>query len=118
MEADYGIDDWPDEFTREEMLEQHAHLLEEECRMFNEELSRYRKNMAKLIDMHAEASVERDKLRAELAAANAHISRMNNEAYERGRTIGALKGILSQREAVMRQFNVPQVYFGSPLTEL
>ena len=61
MDADYGIDEWPDGFTREEILEQHAHLLEEECRMLNEELSRYRKNMAKLIDMQSGVSAERDK---------------------------------------------------------
>ncbi len=79
MDIDYEADDRPDEFTREEMLEQHAHLLEEECRMLNEELSRYRKNMAKLIDMHNTASIQRDKLRAELTAANDHISRLNIE---------------------------------------
>lgn len=118
MDADYGIDEWPDEFTREEMLEQHAHLLEEECRMLNEELSRYRKNMAKLVGMHSDISVERDKLRAELTAANTYIAELRNDSYERGRTIGALKTILTQRDAVMRQFQIPEDYFGSPWINL
>jgi chromosome segregation ATPase len=118
MDADFGSDDWSDEFTREEMLEQHAHRLEEECRMLNEELSRYRKNMAKLIDMHGTASGDCEKLRIALAAAKADISRLHNDTYERGRTIGALKAILSQRDSVMRQFGVPEDYFGSPRTDL
>ena len=58
--------EWPDEFTREEMLEQQSHLLTEECQMVKKELSRYRKDLAKLVDMHSVVSAERDKLRAEL----------------------------------------------------
>lgn len=50
------------EFTWEEM----SRPLTEECHMLQKELSRYRKNMAKLIDMHNDAAAERDKLRIEL----------------------------------------------------
>jgi hypothetical protein len=38
--------EWPDGFTREEMLEQQSRLLVEECHMLQKELSRYRQNMA------------------------------------------------------------------------
>lgn len=31
--------EWPDEFTREEMLEQQSHLLVEECHLLQKELS-------------------------------------------------------------------------------
>ena len=65
--------DWPDEFTREEMLEQQSRLLIEECRMLQTDLSRYRKNMAKLIDMHNDMAAERDMLRAQLRERNSHV---------------------------------------------
>ncbi|WP_431746547.1 hypothetical protein [Pseudomonas sp.] len=65
--------EWPDEFTREEMLEQQSRLLTQECHMLQKELSRYRKNMAKLIDMHNDMTVERDMLRAQLRERNSHV---------------------------------------------
>lgn len=92
--------EWPDEFTREEMLEQHARLLEEECRMFQEELSRYRKNMAKLIDMHTDVTVERDKLRAELKETAARLSDTLRDNAALANRIGGLESCREQLEAL------------------
>lgn len=66
MDSTSKIDEWSAEFTREEILKQHVHLIEEENRLLQDELSRYRKNMPKLVDMHNDVTVVRDKLRAEL----------------------------------------------------
>lgn len=92
--------DWPDEFTREEMLEQHARLLEEECRMFQKALSRYRKNMAKLIDMHSDVSAERDKLRAELKETATRLSDTLRENSALANRIGGLESCREQLEEI------------------
>lgn len=92
--------DWPDEFTREEMLEQHARLLEEECRMFQEELSRYRKNMARLIDMHTDVSLERDRLRAELRETAARLSDTLQDNAALANRIAGLESCREQLEAL------------------
>ena len=68
MEATHEAE-WPDEFTREEMLEQQSRLLIEELRLLQDEVSRQRKNIAKLIDMNSEVTKERDALRIDLAKA-------------------------------------------------
>lgn len=105
--------EWPDEFTREEMIEQQSRLLVEECRMLQEELSRYRKNLAQMIDLHAEVSTERDRLRSRHAELSNHIDELRGEPAQRNDKIAALQIILAQRESVMRQYKVPEVYFGS-----
>lgn len=48
------------------MIEQQSHLLAEERHMLQRDLSRYRKNMAKLIDMHEAVTAERGPLRITL----------------------------------------------------
>ncbi|WP_342655038.1 hypothetical protein [Pseudomonas sp. F3-2] len=78
---DYEAEDWPDIPTQEEMMRQHIHLIELECQMLQEELSRYRKNVAKLIDIHNEVTIERDKLRAELKGASERIGKLNTKAF-------------------------------------
>jgi regulator of replication initiation timing len=110
--------EWPDEFTREEMLEQQSRLLIEEIRMVQQELSRYRKNMAKLIDMLNDVTVDRDTLRKRLERADARISNLQTDTYESSRIIGSLERILAQREAVMRTHNIPQQFFGEPWTSV
>jgi hypothetical protein len=66
MDIDTETDYWPDEFTREEMLEQQSLLLIEECRTLQVDLSRCRKNIAMLIDMNIALAAQRDRLRDEL----------------------------------------------------
>jgi regulator of replication initiation timing len=106
--------DWPDEFTREEMLEQQSLLLIEECRALQEEVSRHRKNLAQLIDINSEVTAERDKLRKQKAELDQHLEDLRLESHQRSDRIASLQLILAQREAVMRQYKVPEVYFGSP----
>ncbi|WP_296254893.1 MULTISPECIES: hypothetical protein [unclassified Pseudomonas] len=92
--------EWPDEFSREEMLEQHAHLLEEECRMFQQELSRYRKNMARLIAMHTDVSIERDSLRAELKETATRLSDTLRDYAALANRIAGLEICREQLEAL------------------
>ena len=54
--------------TREELLEQQCRLLESECGDLLADLSRARQNVARLVDMHAEAESAREKATKELTA--------------------------------------------------
>lgn len=94
--------EWPDEFTREEMLEQQSHLLTEECQMVKKELSRYRKNLEKLVDMHSVVSVERDKLRAELIQTKSRLSDCLLENSSLNNRIGGLESCRDQMAAIHR----------------
>lgn len=111
--ADGEAEPWPDEFTREEMIEQQNILLVEECRMLQEDLTRYRQNLAKLVDMHASVTTERDKLACDVKKMAAEISRQNIQGSEYWRQIDSLKRVLDQRETVMREHGVPDRYFGT-----
>ncbi|WP_296254913.1 MULTISPECIES: hypothetical protein [unclassified Pseudomonas] len=83
--------EWPNEFTREEMLEQQSRLLIEECHMLQKELSRYRKNLAKMIDMHNEVTIERDKLRVDLKQTEARLSGCLLELSSLGNRVAGLE---------------------------
>lgn len=111
------IEEWADEFSREEMLEQQSRLLIEEVRLLQEDLTRYRTNVAKLVDMNAEVTRERDKLRTELTAAKWQISKLNVAACENWKRFNTLQRTLTQRDEVMRQHGVPEHYFGTPASE-
>lgn len=67
-EVDYNAEDWLGNPTREEMLEQHAKLVEAECNSMRLEIDRYRKNQAKLVAMLTAAVSERDQFKRELDA--------------------------------------------------
>jgi hypothetical protein len=71
--------EWPDLFTREEMLEHQSRLLIEECHLLQKELSRQRKNIAKLIGMHADATLERDKLRRLLSRTESQLFKRHED---------------------------------------
>lgn len=103
--------EWPDEFTREEMLEQQSRLLIEELRLLQDEVSRQRKNIAKLVDMNSEVTKEREAARADLLKAKETITRLNAESYEQSREIASLKLKVSQREAVLREHKVPGHFY-------
>ncbi|MFK3971217.1 hypothetical protein ACI2KS_10870 [Pseudomonas sp. NPDC087358] len=92
--------DWQDDFTREQMLEQQSHLLTMECHMLQKELSRYRKNLAKLIDMHGDVTVERDRLRVELTKTQARLSDCLRENSSLSNRIGGLEGCRDQLAAI------------------
>jgi chromosome segregation ATPase len=92
--------EWPDGFTREEMLEQQSRLLVEECHMLQKELSRYRKNMAKLIGMHADVAAERDELRARLRKIEVQLSGCQREKSALGNRVAGLESCREQLEAV------------------
>ncbi|AVX22770.1 Uncharacterized protein ALO42_01093 [Pseudomonas syringae pv. atrofaciens] len=62
------------------MLKQHAHLVSEENRLLRDEVDRYRKHVTKLIDMHNDAALERDKLRIKLRDADSRISDLLRDA--------------------------------------
>lgn len=111
--------EWPDELTREEMLEQQSRLLREECRLLRDDLARYRQNIAKLVNMNAEVAIERDKLRSEMKVARELLQRKENESYEQSREIGSLQRVVHQHRAVMREHNVPeQLYDYKTTTDL
>jgi len=105
--------EWPDEFTREEMLEQQSNLLIEECRMLQDEVSRYRQNLAKLIDMNATVTSERDNLRKTLGAAERRVSELIADKYEQSRRIGSLQSIIDQHKMLLREHKVPGHYVES-----
>lgn len=92
--------EWPCDFTREEMLEQQSRLLIEECHMLQKELSRYRKSMAKLIGMHADVALERDKLRARLRKIEVQLSDCQRDKSALGNRVAGLESCREQLEAI------------------
>lgn len=102
MTIEYDAENWPDNPTREEMMRQHIHLLEEECRLFQLELNRYRKNLAKLIDIHTDVTIERDKIRAELKQTEARLSDCLRENSSLSNRIGGLEGCRDQLEEIYK----------------
>lgn len=97
MEASQEAE-WPDEFTREEMLEQQSRLLIEECHLLQREVSRYQKNVAKLIDLNAEVTIERDRLRSELRQSQKHLSDCYVENSLLGNRVAGLERCRKQLE--------------------
>jgi regulator of replication initiation timing len=91
--------EWPDGFTREEMLEQQSRLLVEECHMLQKELSRYRKNIAKLIGMHSDVALERDQLRARLRRIEVQLSDCLRDKSALGNRVAGLESFRDQLEA-------------------
>ncbi|WP_062390435.1 hypothetical protein [Pseudomonas abietaniphila] len=118
MEATHEAE-WPDEFTREEMLEQQSRLLIEECRVLQDEVSRHRKNIAKLVDINNQVTKEREMLRVDLAKAEETIARLNAESSDTLREVRLLKTRLDQHKAILREHKVPGYYYepdwGAPL---
>lgn len=98
--------EWPDEFTREEMLEQQSRLLIEECHMLQKELSRYRKNMAKLIDMHKDVTIERDQLRITLKETETRLSDCLRENSSMGNRINGLENCRQQLEDLHKTLRI------------
>lgn len=94
------------------MIEQQNILLLEECRMLQEDLTRYRQNLAKMVDLNTIVTAERDRLRRQLEEHISELSRMRLNACEDWKTIDGLKRVVAQREAVMRQHGVPDYYSG------
>ena len=105
--------EWPDSFTREEMLEQQSHLLVEECHLLQKELSRYRKNMARLIRMHAEASRERDNLRAQLRKTEIQLSDCRRESSALRNRVAGLESCRDQLEAIHKSLRLSLDYGGT-----
>ncbi|MCQ2994001.1 hypothetical protein NLO95_07710 [Pseudomonas syringae] len=116
MDIDYDAENWPFSPTPEEMQRQHVHLIEQECRLLQEELSRYRQNTAKLVEMHSEITAERNMLRTKLAEANTRVSECLRTAAEDWKRINSLKMIASQvddlrieRQALLNQISALSV---------
>lgn len=95
--------EWPGEFTREEILEQQSRLLIEERHLLEKELSRYRKNMAKLIGMYTELKLERDDLRAQLRETERHLSDSRRESSALGNRVAGLESCRDQLEAIHKE---------------
>lgn len=102
MEIDFEADDWPDCPTTEQMQRQHIHLIEEENRLIQEELSRFRKHVVKLVDMHTEVSVERDNARRDLAQARAQLSDCLREKSALGNQVRGLEKCRDQLDEIHR----------------
>lgn len=111
MDIDFA-DDWLGSPTDEQMLRQHAHLVTEENLLLRIEINRYRNHVARLVDMHAQVTKERDGLRKELAEANGRISDLLRTACENWKTVNSLQYCLEQREALLMQHNVPPRMWG------
>jgi len=92
--------EWQDEFTREEMLEQQSRLLIEECHMLQKELSRCRKNMEKLVDLHDKVAVERDTIKEEFTQTAARLSDCLRENSFLKNEIGGLRQCREQLEEI------------------
>ncbi|AHG41149.1 hypothetical protein N018_13420 [Pseudomonas syringae CC1557] len=100
MNIDYA-EDWPFCPTEEQMLKQHAHLVSEENRLLRDEVDRYRKHVTKLVDMHNDAALERDKLRIKLKAADSRISDLLRDSCDSWGKIDSLKRILHQHRTLL-----------------
>lgn len=70
MNIDEDTCEWLGCPTPLEMHKQHALLLENEIQELHLQLRKAREDIYGLVRMHAELSIERDKLRAELKASN------------------------------------------------
>ncbi len=101
MNVDYA-EDWPFCPTEEQMLKQHGHLVSEENRLLRDEVDRYRKHVTKLIDMHNDAALERDKLRIKLRDADSRISDLLRDSCNSWATINSQKYVIDQHREVMR----------------
>jgi phage shock protein A len=93
---------WPDMFSREEMLEHQSRLLIEECHLLQKELSRHRKNIAKLIGMHENVTLERDKLRSLLTSTVSQLSDCRRQCSALGNRVTGLESCKDQLEAIHR----------------
>jgi predicted nuclease with TOPRIM domain len=91
MTIDYDAENWLGNPTREEVLEQHAKLVEAECNCMRLEFGRFRKNQATLVDMLTTTIGERDRLRKELGSATRQLAALR-EQVESGEW---LKGLTS-----------------------
>ena len=105
-DIDYA-EDWPDQPTDEEMTRHHLFLVEQEVRLLEIELARYRNHVARLVDMHAKVSGERDDMRKQLAQANERISDLLRNDCETWKKINSLQNQLAQRGALLTQYKVP-----------
>ncbi|WP_024645857.1 hypothetical protein [Pseudomonas syringae] len=111
MNIDYA-EDWPFCPTEEQMLKQHAHLVAEENRLLRDEVDRYRKHVTKLIDMHNDAALERDKLRIKLKAADSRISDLLRDSCDSWGKIDSLNRIVEQHRAVMLEAGISPERWG------
>ncbi|KPY92044.1 Uncharacterized protein ALO43_03375 [Pseudomonas tremae] len=81
---------------------QYAHLISEENRLLRDEVDRYRRHVTKLINMHNDAALERDKLRVKLRDAESRISDLLRDACDSWKTINSQKYAIDQYREVMR----------------
>jgi len=80
------------------MLEQQSRLLIEECHLLQKKVSRYRKNIAKLVDLNAEVTIERDSLRSELRHSQKRLSDCHVENSLLGNRVAGLERCRKQLE--------------------
>ncbi|AAY37799.1 hypothetical protein [Pseudomonas syringae] len=111
MNIDYA-EDWPLCPTEEQMLKQHAHLVSEENRLLRDEVDRYRNHVTKLIDMHNDAALERDRLRIKLRDADSRISNLLREACDSWKQTNSLEQVIEQHRLLLRNANVDPVMWG------
>lgn len=105
-------DDWPYNPTEEEMIRQHAHLVSEENRLLSAEVARYRNHLAKVIDMHNTASVERDRHALKLREAESRVSDLLRSAADAWGKINTQQYVIDQHRAVMREAGISPERWG------
>ncbi|SHM46677.1 hypothetical protein SAMN05216593_10149 [Pseudomonas asturiensis] len=109
-------DDWPYNPTEEQMIRQHAHLINEENRLLRDEVARYRQHLAKLIDMHNTASVERDRLSVKLRDAESRVSDLLRKAADSWGKINSQQYVINQHREVMREAGIGPESWGERLS--
>ncbi|WP_122518146.1 hypothetical protein [Pseudomonas viridiflava] len=92
---------------------QHAHLVSEENRLLRAEVARYRNHLAKVIDMHNTASVERDRLALKLRETESRVSDLLRSAADSWGKINSQQYVIDQHRAVMREAGISPERWGA-----
>ncbi|MCA5967434.1 hypothetical protein [Pseudomonas sp. P129] len=111
MNIDYA-EDWPLCPTEDQMMKQQVHLVSEENRLLRDEVDRYRMHVTKLIDIHNDAALERDKLRIKLREADNRISDLLRTECESWKLKNSLERVIEQHRVLLRGAGVSPIMWG------
>ncbi|MCK9802077.1 hypothetical protein M1B34_31565 [Pseudomonas sp. MAFF 302030] len=97
--------DWLGIPTPLETCQQHIAMLEDEVQELTRQLRESRQRVFKLVEMYAEVSKERDKLRAEDEKNKNKMSELYLKNSELGNTINSLKIVKAQNDQLHRELS-------------
>lgn len=97
--------DWLGIPTPLETCQQHIAMLEDEVQELTRQLRESRHRVFKLVEMHAEVSKERDKLRAEDEKNKNTMSNLYLENSKLGNTVNSMKIIRAQNDHLRRELS-------------